>query len=44
MSEINVQIKLVATAELQLKAGQEIDATINAPEQGIGTSNSQKIR
>jgi hypothetical protein len=33
-----VQIKLVAVADIQLKAGQEIDATITVPEQGINTS------
>jgi len=42
MSENKVQIKLVAVADIQLKAGQEIDATITVPEHGIVTSEIAK--
>ena len=38
MSERKLQIKLVAVADIQLKTGQEIDATITVPEFGIATS------
>jgi len=42
MSENKVQIKLVAVADIQLKAGQEIDATITVPDHGIVTSELAK--
>jgi hypothetical protein len=38
MDETRVQIKLVAVADIHLKAGQDIDATITVPEHGITTS------
>ena len=42
MGTTTVQIKLVAVADIQLKTGQEIDATITVPEQGISTSEIAK--
>jgi hypothetical protein len=42
MSERTFQIKLVAVADIQLKTGQEIDATITVPEHGIATSELAK--
>ena len=39
---MKVQIKLVAVADIHLKEGQEIDATITVPEQGIITSEIAK--
>jgi hypothetical protein len=35
---MDMHIKLVAVADIQLKTGQEIDATITVPEHGITTS------
>lgn len=42
MSERQIQVKLVAVADIQLKTGQEIDATITLPEHGIATSEIAK--
>lgn len=42
MSERKLQIKLVAVADIQLKKGQEIDATIVLSESGIATSEIAK--
>lgn len=38
MDTTRVQIKLVAVADIHLKQGEEIDATITVPEHGITTS------
>lgn len=42
MSDRKIQINLVAVADIQLKAGQEIDTTITVPEHGIFTSEIAK--
>ena len=42
MNKTTVQIKLVAVADIHLKQGEEIDATITVPEQGIVTSEIAK--
>jgi len=42
MSERKLQIKLVAVADIQLKTGQEIDATITIPEWGVAASEVGK--
>jgi hypothetical protein len=42
MNDRKAQIKLVAVADIQLKAGQEIDATITITESGIATSEIAK--
>ena len=38
MDPSRVHIRLVAVADIHLKEGQEIDATITVPEHGISTS------
>jgi hypothetical protein len=42
MSDNKVQIKLVAVADVHLKQGEEIEATITVPEHGIATSEIAK--
>ena len=42
MSERKLQIKLVAVADIHLKAGQEIDARVTVPESGVFTSELAK--
>jgi hypothetical protein len=42
MDGTKVQIKLVAVADIHLKKGEEIDATITVPEHGTTTSEIAK--